>query len=150
MEPAFPFPLMRRLTVGLISATGPDVTNRAIIDVNSIVSERNSCLTLILAQMLTPWPFPDFCPQLSYLGTCWGGPGRGPRGSISGRVGGKGSQLDTDCPSHCIRRCPAHAHPSPYRWRRREELQSWLPVQDDKTGLHGLITFQYFFKKKAS
>ena len=50
------------LTYGLKSENGHDVTKRAIIDVNSIVSGRNyDILTSIIAQLLTPWPVPDLC-----------------------------------------------------------------------------------------
>ena len=48
-----------------MSANGRDVTRRAIIDVNYIVSERNyEILTSIIAQLLTSRPFHDLCRNI--------------------------------------------------------------------------------------
>ena len=44
------------------SANGSDVSKRAIIDGNSVISGRNYViLTSIIAQLLTSRPFPDLC-----------------------------------------------------------------------------------------
>ena len=56
---------MSDVTSRLKSANGCDVTKRAIIDVNSVVSGRNyEIVTSNIAQLLTSRPYPNLCRHL--------------------------------------------------------------------------------------